>query len=384
MAKGGFWNTAMDNERTRLLRICRRLSGDREAAEDLAQETLLIAWRHRSRTGEAQASMAWLRGIASNVARDWARRQRREQARYIRLDDVEDAANRSPDDFNIEVELERDALAALLDRAMALLPPETRLLLIQQYIEERSRTEMASQWGLSEGAIAVRLHRGRLALRQILQHELRDEAIAYNLLPADTDSRSWEYTRIWCPLCGYNRLVGRFDQVSGSLAIACPICHKTAARCINMRDARLFAGVKGYRPALKRLLASAYNYYSAAIERGSAPCRSCHRASKVRRTEMVYSPTLSMPSLEVTCPVCGSEGAGTISLVFCPETLTFWQQHPRMRLLHPQSAVASGQDVILTGFESVIDSARIELILARDTLQILQVARQDGTVPARS
>jgi RNA polymerase sigma-70 factor (ECF subfamily) len=374
----------MDSERTRLVRICQRLSGDTEAAEDLAQETLLIAWRHQSRPGGSQASMAWLRGIASNVVRDWARRQRREQARCIRFDDVEDAANQSPDHFDVEVELERDELAALLDKALALLPLETRLLLIQQYIEERSRTEMASHWGLSEGAIAVRLHRGRLALRQVLQRELRDEAIAYNLLPADSDARSWEYTRIWCPLCGYNKLVGRFDQTSGSLEIACPICHKTTNRCINMRDARLFAGVKGYRPALKRLLASAYNYYSAAIEKGSALCRSCNRASEVRCTEMTYSSTLSMPSLKVTCLACGSEGAGTVSLVFCPETLHFWQQHPRMRLLHPRPAVASGRDAILTGFESVTGSARIELILARDTLQILQIMRQDGTVSARS
>src|SRR5262249_20041896 len=125
-------------------------------------------------------------------------------------------------------------------------------------------------------------------------------------------------------------------------------------------------------------------YYSSAIERGSAPCRSCNRTSEVRRTEMAYSSTLCMPSLEVTCPACGSEGAGTVSLVFCPEMRTFWRQHPRMRLLHPQPAMASGRDVILTGFESVTGSARIELILARDTLQILQIMQQDRTVSARS
>jgi RNA polymerase sigma-70 factor (ECF subfamily) len=281
------------------------------------------------------------------------------------------------------VERERDELAALLDKALALLPPETRLLLIQQYIEELSRTEMASRWGLSEGAIAVRLYRGRLALRQIIEREPRDDAIAYNLLSADTNTSSWEATRLWCPLCGRNRLVGRFDRAGGSLAISCPNCHKTADRCINMQDARLFAGIKGYRPALKRLLAAAYNYYSAATRSGTAPCRCCHRVAEVRRTEMAYSPTWSMPSLEVTCSACGMGGTGTVSLLFCPETLTFWQQNPRMRLLPSQSKVVCGRDAILTGFESMTNSARIELILARDTLQVLQIAQQNGTLSAR-
>ena len=34
------------DERTRLVQLCARIVGDREAAEDLAQETLLEAWRH--------------------------------------------------------------------------------------------------------------------------------------------------------------------------------------------------------------------------------------------------------------------------------------------------------------------------------------------------
>jgi DNA-directed RNA polymerase specialized sigma24 family protein len=38
------WSPA---ERDRLVRLCARLSGSMEAAEDLAQETLLEAWRAR-------------------------------------------------------------------------------------------------------------------------------------------------------------------------------------------------------------------------------------------------------------------------------------------------------------------------------------------------
>ncbi len=40
--------TILPAERARLVRLCALLTGDREAAEDLAQETLYEAWRHAS------------------------------------------------------------------------------------------------------------------------------------------------------------------------------------------------------------------------------------------------------------------------------------------------------------------------------------------------
>jgi len=69
------------------------------------------------------------------------------------------------DDGDPTIELERHELAALLDRALALLPPETRLALVQHYIEESSHAAIAARLGLSEGGVAVRLHRGKLAFR---------------------------------------------------------------------------------------------------------------------------------------------------------------------------------------------------------------------------
>jgi DNA-directed RNA polymerase specialized sigma24 family protein len=48
------------------------------------------------------------------------------------------------DRLNVEVELERKELIALLDRAMSALPPETRTALVKHYVEESPLAEIAA------------------------------------------------------------------------------------------------------------------------------------------------------------------------------------------------------------------------------------------------
>src|SRR6266545_639830 len=137
-------------ERARLVRLCARLTGDIDAAEDLAQKTLYEAWRnaHKLRDpADADGRRRWLAAIARNVCLRWVRRRGRELARLARLprqagavrdarpdDSLSAALAEVPDDFDLEVELERGELAALLDRAMGLLPPETRRVLYEQVV----------------------------------------------------------------------------------------------------------------------------------------------------------------------------------------------------------------------------------------------------------
>ena len=131
-------------ERIRLVRLCAALTGDREVAEDLAQETLLEAWRHKHALWDQNRYTYWLSGIARNVCLRWLRERRRDTAHLItpsrsqhtqnaQLAELEDSL---ADDLDIEVELERRELVELLDRALALLPAETRIALVEHYVEE--------------------------------------------------------------------------------------------------------------------------------------------------------------------------------------------------------------------------------------------------------
>lgn len=58
-------------ERARLVRLCSALIGDHAAAEDLAQEALLQAWRSRDTLRNPASRQQWLSGIARNVCRHW-------------------------------------------------------------------------------------------------------------------------------------------------------------------------------------------------------------------------------------------------------------------------------------------------------------------------
>ncbi|HST88794.1 MAG TPA: RNA polymerase sigma factor, partial [Ktedonobacterales bacterium] len=124
----GAFEAALAAERARLVRLCARITGDADAAEDLAQETLVEAWRARGRLRDPGGLSPWLAAIARNVCLRWARGRGRELARRAEiaaagldgtpptLDDLSDG------DEDIAVDLERGELAQLLDRALALLP----------------------------------------------------------------------------------------------------------------------------------------------------------------------------------------------------------------------------------------------------------------------
>lgn len=61
--------TSLALERARLVRLCAKITGDRIIAEDLAQETLLEAWRHIDNLRSQDKLPQWLSGIAHKQMR---------------------------------------------------------------------------------------------------------------------------------------------------------------------------------------------------------------------------------------------------------------------------------------------------------------------------
>lgn len=364
----------LQRQRARIVRLCRQWTGNADAAEDLAQETLIEAWRHIDQLHNPAAIDAWLAGIARNVCRRWFRRQSRDRAReFAHSDDA--ALHEYVADVDLEMELERDELATMLDQALALLPDATRAALIAHYIERTPQAEIAQRLGVSEGAVAVRLHRGKLAFKQVLATNFRAAAQSYGLLD---NTGEWTSTRMWCPVCGQQRLEGSFDHERGAFALRCPGCSGPQ----NVPFSRVtlpgvLAGVKGYKAGLSRVLSWADTYFRTAISQRSAVCELCGTRNTLQIGTLPHAEhgLQNIEGMFITCTNCGSiTFTGVSSLAFMDDRVQqFWRQNPRIRLEREYALSYHGRPAILVQLDSVGSSATIDTISAQDTYEVLDV-----------
>ncbi len=365
------------NERPRLVRLCAYLSGSADVAEDLTQETLVEAWRQRHKLIEPEGVGAWMGAIARNVCLRWARRHGREQTRIVPLlqEQSESSITNTADTFDLEVELDRDELATLLDRALALLPPETRTVLIQKYVNETPLGEIAGRLGTTEGTAAVRLHRGKLALRQIFANELRDDAVAYGLMVADD---GWRSTRIWCPFCGQQKLAGVVNRELGYAAFSCPDCPSNGRIGIaQTHGPEIMQGVSSYKSILSRQISFLNRYYRDALSGMTVPCYQCKRPCDVH---LCLPPDVpielrSLRGIHFKCLCCGwSDGNPLRYLALdLPATQQFWRVNPRMHVLPDREINYAGHPAILTTFASDSNNAHLDIISAVDSFAVLDI-----------
>ncbi len=149
-------------------------TGDAHRAEDLLQETLLLAYRSLSRLQEPGNLRAWLLTIAQNVVVDAARREGRlKRAAPARAGPATLALVAGPE----PPPEEQAELAELRGRVLAVLrslPEEYRLPLTLRYIAGADYETIGTQLGLSNGSLRGLLHRGLKMLRVRLEPEFGD------------------------------------------------------------------------------------------------------------------------------------------------------------------------------------------------------------------
>ncbi len=374
---------ALAGERTRLVRLCAALTGNVDVAEDLAQEVLLEAWRGIEGLREAEQFSRWLSGIARNVCLRWARKQGRQLAHLVQPQATEQEQSLEEllvADFDIEVELERKELVELLDRALAMLPPATREVLVARYIEESSLAEVAERLGLQTGAVAMRLQRGKLALRKVLSDELAQEWQEYGL----QNLEEWEETSVWCTQCGRHHLLSQFRPAEGKLWLACPECGEYShSNLAHTREFQMFVGMKRVKPAITRLRNWIHTYYRHYLPVQAAPCMRCGQmiplqfATSLQEidAELFSGHWLKERGVYQVCRDCQLYNWTSLEglVLALPEGQTFVRDHPRIRTLPEQQVGVDGQTAFLTRFESITDQARLEVVSASETFQVLRI-----------
>ncbi|MEZ4862855.1 MAG: RNA polymerase sigma factor [Caldilineaceae bacterium] len=371
--------TLISGEQTRLVRLCCQLTGDRHAAEDLAQETLLVAWRQRHKITDPAGIAHWLTAIARNVCRHHVRTKRQDGLHLPLSDEPGSSTATATDgavtDFDLDVELERSELIGLLDKAMDLLPVETRDLLIQHYLEGLPQAELGAQFGLTKGAVAVRLHRGKVALRQALLTDFREDAVAYGLVtPNET---TWTETRLWCVRCGRCRLQGHFDHADNLLSLRCPQCSKRAAHegIITYSQNADLAGIKTFKPAFSRILKWSHYFQFEQGGAGLVTCWCCGQRIPLRYGTPPWG-TDGQEAIYDWCDRCqlGAEAHSWHSRAFClPQIRRFWRDHPRLAEIPIRHLEIANGPAVLVGFESVTDSAEIEVAFSQQTFERIEL-----------
>ena len=136
------------------------LLGSRLVAEELAQETFLIAYRDWDRISRLDNPRAWVRKVAINQRGSFLRAYLRQQTRE------RDAVARYEEDG---IKLADDH--AEVWQAIRTLPPLQAQVIALHYYEDYSVAQVAAALGRAPGTIKAQLHRGRRKLARLLGAE---------------------------------------------------------------------------------------------------------------------------------------------------------------------------------------------------------------------
>jgi RNA polymerase sigma-70 factor (ECF subfamily) len=147
--------------------VCLGFFGNSQDAEDIAQDVFFAAYRKLGQFRGEASFRTWLHRIAANLCKNEIRRR----SRRIKTADVgfEIAAEVPSTGEDAEVLAIRSGAAARLDAALASLRSEDRAILQRVDIEEEPYKEVATELGLSMGAVKMRVMRARLALRDAIR-----------------------------------------------------------------------------------------------------------------------------------------------------------------------------------------------------------------------
>jgi RNA polymerase sigma-70 factor (ECF subfamily) len=141
-------------------RTALRLTGNRQDAQDAAQEVFLRLHRSLGRIDDSGNLSGWLYRVTVNVCRDILRKRRNTDS----LDDIQLAVPSST-----EADLGRAQQLRLVEEALRTLPEKERAAVTLRDIEGLSTREVAEILGSSEATVRSQISAARLKIRKMLR-----------------------------------------------------------------------------------------------------------------------------------------------------------------------------------------------------------------------
>jgi RNA polymerase sigma-70 factor (ECF subfamily) len=178
----GAFDRFVEHFRSKVFRYSWLMCGQREDAEEVAQEALLKAFESFAQLREPERVRAWIFRIARNACLMKRRKSVFAPDRELSLEEFTPSSDGNGQHRHIEIadwsglpedELLNRELGATLQRAITELPEKYRAVVLLRDLEELSTEEAAQILDLTVDVVKTRLHRGRLAIRKTLDSYLR-------------------------------------------------------------------------------------------------------------------------------------------------------------------------------------------------------------------
>ncbi|KWW13054.1 RNA polymerase subunit sigma [Peribacillus simplex] len=157
----------------KVFQICFRMLGNRQEAEDLAQEAFVRAFVNIRSFNIDMKFSTWLYRIATNLCIDRLRKKKPDYYLDAEVAGTEGLNMYSQLASNMakpEEEAESLELQETIQEEIMKLPEKYRSVIVLKYIEELSLKEISEILDLPVGTVKTRIHRGREALRKQLRH----------------------------------------------------------------------------------------------------------------------------------------------------------------------------------------------------------------------
>lgn len=141
-----------------LARLAHLLTGEKDAADDLAADALVALWQRWDRLRAAQHPVAYARGVVANLARQWTRSRVRERRRIALFWSLDAEHVDGPD-----VAVVQDVRAALTR-----LPFRKRACVVMRHALDLSEKDTAAALGISVGTVKSQTSKGMAELERLL------------------------------------------------------------------------------------------------------------------------------------------------------------------------------------------------------------------------
>jgi len=180
--EAGAFDRLVDYFRPKIFQYRWLMCGDREDAEEVAQEALLKVFESIDQVRDPSKIKFWVFRIAKNACLMKRRRSMFAPQRELSLDEFLPAKTHDGDRIRIEIadwsalpdQIAHQAeMRKLMESAIRDLPEMYRSVILLRDVEELSTQETAQVLDLAEDAVKTRLHRARLAVRKALDEHLR-------------------------------------------------------------------------------------------------------------------------------------------------------------------------------------------------------------------